>query len=106
MKSAAAMAVGVAGGHLLFSGLSNMFGSDSETAQAQPETGEPQTQEQETAVADNADADPNVDTGTDFTSGLGLDDPLQLAQETYASPHYNEDEPDFGGEFDMGDDDF
>ncbi len=58
MKSAAAMAVGVAGGQMRFAGLSSMFGNGAETGKGQGETGEPQVPEQETAIPEHAELRP------------------------------------------------
>ena len=98
MKGAASVALGVAGGHLLFSGLSSMFGGEEATADASSENVEPESSKESAAAPEDEQS---------------YDDPFAVAQNEYdefdAPPEddfQSVDEPDFSDEFDAGDEDF
>jgi hypothetical protein len=98
MKSAASVALGVAGGQLLFSGLSNMFGAGEAAAEPLSETVAPDVNEESVA---ESDVEQNYE------------DPFDVAQHEYdefdAPPEddfHSVDEPDFPDEFDAGEEDF
>ncbi len=76
MKSAASVAVGVAGGHLLFSGLSSLFGDESEPGVAEAAE-EPGGSEPAAAAAPTADsAQPAQGWGEDETPAASGDESL------------------------------
>ena len=98
MKGAASVALGVAGGHLLFSGLSNMFGGEEAAAEPLSENVEPD-------VGEESLSEPDVE--------QNYEDPFAVAQNEYdefdAPPEedlHSADEPDFPDEFDAGDEVF
>ena len=98
MKGAASVALGVAGGQLLFSGLSNMFGGEEAAAEPLSENVEPD-------VSEEPVAEPEVE--------QNFEDPFSVAQNEYdefdAPPeddYQGADDPDFPDEFDAGDEDF
>jgi hypothetical protein len=89
MRSAAAMAVGVAGGHLLFNSLSNMFGDDPSAAAEVSDAGaEAQPAAEEAAPAEETAA---AEAPAEDTGGWGADDAGDPAVE------------DLGGDFGGGD---